>query len=265
MELDVPHRDGLDSLGGFDYAWLLTWLHHLDGPAGLPPLRQVPFLLRRQQRRLGIFATRGPRRINPIGLSLVRIFGFTSAGIDFAGVDLVDGTPVIDVKPYVSRFDRPPGDPRCGWFDQVTISENVTPAQLGKPDCPDEPETGRDDHLWREDAPVSRGRQGLIRGIRPGQATRARSRPPSLARPARRRARRSRRTGHPGTGLPATDNSRPLRLTIRGTGLRWVWRLADEGWQPSPARDWRCVGCTAVQRARRPRSPEACATGRPCT
>jgi len=71
IEIDATYRDGLDSLGGFEYAWLLTWLHQLDGPAGLPPLRQVPFLLRRQQQRVGIFATRGPRRINPIGLSLI--------------------------------------------------------------------------------------------------------------------------------------------------------------------------------------------------
>jgi tRNA (adenine37-N6)-methyltransferase len=134
IEIDVAYRDGLD---GFEYAWLLTWLHQLDGPAGIPPLRQVPFLLRRQRRRVGIFATRGPRRINPIGLSLVRILRLTNAGIDFAGVDLVDGTPVIDIKPYVSRFDRPPGDPRCGWFDQVTIGEKVTPAQLGQPECQD--------------------------------------------------------------------------------------------------------------------------------
>jgi tRNA (adenine37-N6)-methyltransferase len=139
IEIDATYRDGFDGLGGFEYAWLLTWLNQLDGPAGLPPLRQVPFLLRREQRRVGIFATRGPRRPNPVGLSLVQILGRSSAGIDFAGVDLVDGTPVIDIKPYVSRFDRPPGDPRCGWFDRVTISESVTPAQLGQPGAPDSP------------------------------------------------------------------------------------------------------------------------------
>src|SRR5258707_2731151 len=52
IDIDATYRDGLDSLGGFEYAWLLTWLHQLDGPAGLPPLRQVPFLLRRPQRRV---------------------------------------------------------------------------------------------------------------------------------------------------------------------------------------------------------------------
>ena len=48
----------------------------------------------------------------------------------FAGVDLLDGTPVIDLKPYVTRFDRPPGEPRCGWFDALDIPEGSTPQNL---------------------------------------------------------------------------------------------------------------------------------------
>jgi tRNA (adenine37-N6)-methyltransferase len=54
--------------------------------------------------------------------------------VHFAGVDLIDGTPVIDLKPYVSRFDRPEGHPRCGWFDDVAIEAEITPADLGRPD-----------------------------------------------------------------------------------------------------------------------------------
>src|SRR5258708_33729503 len=60
IDIDATYRDGLDSLGGFEYAWLLTWLHQLDGPAGLPPLRQGPFLLRRPQPRGGAFPPPGP-------------------------------------------------------------------------------------------------------------------------------------------------------------------------------------------------------------
>jgi tRNA (adenine37-N6)-methyltransferase len=75
---------------------------------------------------MGIFATRGPKRVNPIGLSLIQLLDVTGSTIRFAGVDLLDGTPVIDLKPYVTRFDRPAGDPRCGWFDQVTISNGYT-------------------------------------------------------------------------------------------------------------------------------------------
>jgi tRNA (Thr-GGU) A37 N-methylase len=82
---------------------------------------------------MGIFATRGPRRVNPVGLSLIQLLEVTGRAVTFAGVDLLDGTPVIDLKPYVTRFDRPPGDPRCGWFDQITIADDTTAEQLGQP------------------------------------------------------------------------------------------------------------------------------------
>ena len=129
IELEPVFADGLDGLGDFDWAWMLTWLH--QQPCGdVPPLRQVPYLLRRQRRQMGIFATRGPHRVNPIGLSLIQIIEIAGTKLTFAGVDVVDGTPVIDIKPYVTRFDRPVGDPRSGWFDQVSIDERATPARL---------------------------------------------------------------------------------------------------------------------------------------
>ena len=85
---------------------------------------------------MGIFATRGPRRVNPIGLSLIQLLQVTGETVLFAGVDVVDGTPVVDLKPYVTRFDRPPGDPRCGWFDQIAIAEGTTPARLARGEPP---------------------------------------------------------------------------------------------------------------------------------
>ncbi len=131
VEVDPAYRDGLDGLAGFDYAWLLTWLHRGDADTeGSPSLKQTPFLLRGTGRQFGVFAARGPRRINPIGLSLIQILAVTDATVEFAGVDVLDGTPVIDIKPYVGRFDRPPGNPACGWFDEITIAEGVTPAAL---------------------------------------------------------------------------------------------------------------------------------------
>jgi len=130
IEIADRYQEGLDGLADFDYAWLVTWLHRLVEPGSEPPLRHVPFLLRSQERTKGIFATRGPKRVNPIGLSLIQILSVAGPIIRFAGVDLVEGTPVIDLKPYVTRFDRPAGEPRCGWFDEVTISDGITAEQL---------------------------------------------------------------------------------------------------------------------------------------
>ncbi|MBK1783430.1 tRNA (N6-threonylcarbamoyladenosine(37)-N6)-methyltransferase TrmO [Prauserella cavernicola] len=131
LELDERFAEGLAGLAGFDYAWLLSWLDRPDGPMSLT---HVPFLLRRQGRRMGIFATRGPRRPTPLGLSLVRVLEVGERTVRFSGVDLLDGTPVVDLKPYVARFDRPPGEPRCGWFDGTEVAEGVTPAELGRPE-----------------------------------------------------------------------------------------------------------------------------------
>jgi tRNA (Thr-GGU) A37 N-methylase len=89
-----------------------------------------PVRPRCERREIGIFATRGPRRVNPIGLSLIQILAVTGGTVSFAGVDLLDQTPVIDLKPYVTRFDRPPGEPRCGWLDTVDIPEGITPRNL---------------------------------------------------------------------------------------------------------------------------------------
>lgn len=135
VEVDTRFAPALDGLEEFDYAWILSWLGDLRSsePAqSAPPLRSVPFLLQSQRREIGVLASRGPRRINPIGLSLVRILDVAASRIRFAGVDLVDGTPVVDIKPYVIRFDRPPpgGDIACGWFDTVSLIEGATPASL---------------------------------------------------------------------------------------------------------------------------------------
>jgi tRNA (adenine37-N6)-methyltransferase len=139
--LDEPYRPGLSGLDGFDHAWLLTWLApDPDDPVPVG-MRQVPFLLTGERRELGLFAMRGPRRPNPIGLHLVRIAALHDDGFEFGGVDLLDRTALLDVKPYAAPLDVPAGhriEPplRSGWFDEADLSRPHTPRSLRGGDVP---------------------------------------------------------------------------------------------------------------------------------
>ena len=104
----------LDGLEGFDYAHLICFLDRAweaDGRGTRPftgdRLRPVPFLLQDSGQRVGVFATRAPVRPNYLALSLVRVVAVRGNTVDFAGVDLLDGTPVLDVKPFEPHLDVP--------------------------------------------------------------------------------------------------------------------------------------------------------------
>jgi tRNA (adenine37-N6)-methyltransferase len=108
VEVLPEFRDGLADLEGFDRVILLYHFHRSEGYA----LRVVPFL---DDCERGVFATRAPRRPNPIGLSVVRLVGVEGCRLVIEDVDVLDGTPVFDIKPYVSSFDAYP-DEREGWL-----------------------------------------------------------------------------------------------------------------------------------------------------
>jgi tRNA-Thr(GGU) m(6)t(6)A37 methyltransferase TsaA len=74
----------------------------------------TPFL---DSEKHGVFATRAPSRPNPIGLSIVRLLERNANILEIANLDVVDGTPLLDIKPYVSEFDRPEAD-RFGWLEK---------------------------------------------------------------------------------------------------------------------------------------------------
>ncbi len=99
---------GLDDIDDFSH---LILLYVLDR-AGDANLRPVPFL---DDRPHGVFATRNPRRPNRLGLTVVSLDRRESNLLHVRNVDMLDRTPVIDVKPYVSRFDSFP-DASEGWF-----------------------------------------------------------------------------------------------------------------------------------------------------
>jgi tRNA-Thr(GGU) m(6)t(6)A37 methyltransferase TsaA len=120
---------GLDGLSGFDFAHVITFLHADEALETEPvDMQPTPLLLSGTGRRIGLFATRFPRRPNPIGLSLVRILSITTDHFEFAGVDMIDGTPVLDIKPWLPAFDVPSGPElgviRTGWYADVDLTQN---------------------------------------------------------------------------------------------------------------------------------------------
>ena len=108
IELDPTLADGLRDLDAFSHLILLYHLHR----AGSVKLSVTPFL---DDQEHGLFATRSPARPNPIGLSVVRLIRIEGARLDIEDVDMIDGTPLLDLKPYVPAFDAR-ADVRVGWY-----------------------------------------------------------------------------------------------------------------------------------------------------
>ena len=110
LEVFPEFAAGLRDIEGFDYLILVTHLHQCAHER----LEVVPFL---DTVSHGVFATRAPARPNRLGLSIVRLTAVEGTTLHFSGNDMMDRTPVLDIKPYVPRFDvRETG--RIGWFAQ---------------------------------------------------------------------------------------------------------------------------------------------------
>ncbi|VFR31471.1 COG1720: Uncharacterized conserved protein [plant metagenome] len=108
LAVHEAYAAGLKDIEGFDYLILLTHLHLCQQEK----LEVVPFL---DTVPHGVFATRAPARPNRIGLSIVKLDKVEGSVLHFLGNDMVDGTPVLDIKPYVPRFDARETE-RVGWF-----------------------------------------------------------------------------------------------------------------------------------------------------
>lgn len=110
----LPHIPDvvLSGLAGFDYVWVIFQFHlnHGWGPMVRPP--------RAPDREFGVLATRAPHRPNPLGLSALRVVGVEPRAVIVRGIDIIDGTPILDLKPYVPYADAFP-DARAGWLDEV--------------------------------------------------------------------------------------------------------------------------------------------------
>jgi tRNA-Thr(GGU) m(6)t(6)A37 methyltransferase TsaA len=122
-EIEPAYEQGLADLDGFSHIWLIYWLDRARTPrlTVKPYLEDVPH---------GVFATRAPCRPNPIGLSLVRLVRRAGCTLHLEDVDILDGTPLLDIKPYVGRFDTRAGA-SSGWLDQI---DEATARQRGRRD-----------------------------------------------------------------------------------------------------------------------------------
>jgi tRNA-Thr(GGU) m(6)t(6)A37 methyltransferase TsaA len=99
VEIYSRFEEGLSDLDGFSHLILIYHLHLSEGYS----LRVKPYL---DSNLRGVFATRAPRRPNPLGLSVVRLDKIERNILYVANVDMVDGTPLLDIKPYVPEFDK---------------------------------------------------------------------------------------------------------------------------------------------------------------
>lgn len=111
VEILAEYEEGLKDLEGFSHIFLVYAFH----AAGAPRLTVCPYL---EDTPRGVFATRAPCRPNAIGLSLVRLVGREGRVLRIEDVDILDGTPLLDIKPYVARLDSR-SDVRSGWQDGV--------------------------------------------------------------------------------------------------------------------------------------------------
>lgn len=120
IEVEPAWVDALADLEGFSRIWVVFVFHEALGAARTrvqPPRSSV---------RRGVFATRSPHRPNPIGLSAVRLLGVEGRDVRVEGLDALDGTPVLDLKPYLAYADAFP-DAAGGWLEDEATRDPVAP------------------------------------------------------------------------------------------------------------------------------------------
>jgi tRNA (adenine37-N6)-methyltransferase len=111
VEVFDQYQAGLKDLDGFSHIILLYYFHLAKGFK----LQVVPFM---DSKPRGLFSTRAPKRPNPIGLSVVQLNEVKDGVLFIQNVDILDQTPLIDIKPYVPEFDRQV-EIRTGWLENI--------------------------------------------------------------------------------------------------------------------------------------------------
>lgn len=141
IELDrarIP-AESLRGLDGVSHLWLLCWFHATVAEGWRSTVR--PPRMGGGQ-RLGVFATRSPHRPNPLSLTLVRLLAVEDRRLRVSGADLLDGTPVLDIKPYLPWADTAE-HARCDWADETPPSLAVRLSSAAAATLANHPEAAR--------------------------------------------------------------------------------------------------------------------------
>jgi len=112
VEIFPEFRAGLQNLDGFSKIFLIYHLHQIRETK----LEVIPYL---DEQTRGVFATRAPSRPNPIGLSLVDLLAINDGVLQVDGLDILDGTPLLDIKPFIPEVDHAEGV-KVGWLEGKT-------------------------------------------------------------------------------------------------------------------------------------------------
>ena len=111
IEFKKEYQDGLKDLDSFSHVYLIYYFHKIDAHE----LSVVPFNDKTNTQR-GVFSTRTPMHPNSIGLSVVELVSVEENIVTIKGIDILDGTPLLDIKPYIENFDKIDGEVRNGWM-----------------------------------------------------------------------------------------------------------------------------------------------------
>jgi len=111
IEFRDEFKEGLKDLDGFSHLYLIYYFHKVKEHK----LSVVPFNDKSNTPR-GVFATRTPMHPNSIGLSVVELVSVEDNIVTIKGIDVLDGTPLLDIKPYIENFDKVEGEVKSGWM-----------------------------------------------------------------------------------------------------------------------------------------------------
>ncbi len=117
LEIDKEYTLGLKDLEGFSHIYLIYYFHE----AVRTELEVIPFMDTQER---GVFATRSPLRPSHIGLSITKVLSIDDNIVTIKGIDVLDGTPLIDIKPYIPQFDGVNGV-KTGWMNKSRSEVNT--------------------------------------------------------------------------------------------------------------------------------------------